>query len=379
MRILQVVPSLIRGGAERLVLNLTKELEAMGHEVKIFALHDENLYTSLNSKTEVVITPARVSYSLLGSDTSDTALFDQAVADFDPQIIHSHLIEAEFISRHRPYKNAVYISHWHGCPEMLRKQPLWAFLKKDTWWNWNSKRNLIRGYQECNNHFLCISEFMKSFAVHHLDANTKHCTIISNAVDTELFSPKNVQKDKSVFHLIAVGKLNYNKNQQFLVRVVSELKKLGVDADLTLLGSGAEEPDLKSLAKELGVAERIHYPGTVDNPEEYLNKADVLVHASHYEAFGLVLLEAMACGKPVVCFNDGGPAEVAVDGLNGLVVERDDLKGFAEAVAKLAKDQKLYSELSKNALEFSQKYGLKQYADKVFSLYEKLLAERAKL
>lgn len=376
MRILQVVPSLIRGGAERLVLNLTKELEANGHEVKIFALHDDNLYTSLNSKTEVVITPARVSYSLLGSDTSDTAVFDKAVADFDPQIIHSHLIEAEFISRHKPYSSAVYISHWHGCPEMLRKQPLSAFLKKDTWWNWNSKRNLIRGYRDCNNHFLCISEFMKAFVVEEMDASPKECTIISNAVDTELFSPKRIKKDSSNFHLIAVGKLNYNKNQQFLIRVISELQKLGVEADLALLGSGAEEPKLKSLAKELGVAEQIHYPGTVDNPEDYLNKADVLVHASHYEAFGLVLLEAMACSKPVVCFNDGGPSEVAVDGLNGFVVERDNLAAFASAVEKLAKNKNLYSELSENALKFSQKYGLKQYADKVYSLYERLLSER---
>ena len=377
MRILQVVPSLIRGGAERLVLNLTKELEAQGHEVKIFALHDENLYRSLHSKTEVVITPARVSYSLLGSDASDTVVFDQAVRDFDPQIIHSHLIEAELISRHNPYQKAIYISHWHGCPEMLRKVPLSAFLKKDTWWNWNVKRNLIRGYKECDNHFLCISEFMKDWVIEHLDADSKACFIINNAVDTSLFQPIEVETDDTAFHLIAVGKLNHNKNQQFLVRVVAELLKLGVEPDLTLLGSGAEEPKLKQLASELGVGNRIHYPGTVDNPEIYLNKADLLVHASHYEAFGLVLLEAMASGKPVVCFNDGGPAEVAVDGHNGFVVKRNDLKGFTVAVAKLAQDKNLYSELSRNALEFSAKYGLKQYADKVLALYEKLLSARS--
>ncbi len=377
MRILQVVPSLIRGGAERLVLNLTKELESLGHEVKIFALHDENLYRSLHSKTEVMITPARVSYSLLGSDASDTVVFDQAVREFDPQIIHSHLIEAELISRHNPYQKAIYISHWHGCPEMLRKVPLSAFLKKDTWWNWNVKRNLIRGYKECNNHFLCISEFMKHWVIEHLDADPKACSIINNAVDTSLFRPMEVVTDDSAFHLIAVGKLNHNKNQQFLVRVVAELLKFGVESDLTLLGSGAEESKLKQLASELGVSNRIHYPGTVDNPEIYLNKADLLVHASHYEAFGLVLLEAMASGKPVVCFNDGGPAEVAVDGHNGSVVKRNDLKGFTEAVAKLAQDKNLYSELSRNALKFSAKYGLKQYADKVLTLYEKLLSARS--
>ncbi|MDB4655564.1 glycosyltransferase family 4 protein [Flavobacteriales bacterium] len=377
MRILQVVPSLIRGGAERLVLNLTKELEAKGHEVKIFALHDDNLYTSLNSKTEVIITPSKVSYSLLGQDTSDTELFDNAVREFDPDVIHSHLIEAEFISRHRPFKKAVYISHWHGCPEMLRKPPLAAFLKKDTWWNWNSKRNLIRGYKECNNHFLCISEFMKDFVVEHLDANPKHCSIISNAVDTELFSPKErPPNENKTLHLIAVGKLNYNKNQQFLVKVVAELEKQSIDADLTLLGSGSEEPKLKELAQSLGVGQQIIYPGTVDNPEEYLNKADVLVHASHYEAFGLVLLEAMACGKPVVCFNDGGPAEVAVNEFNGLVVERGDVSVFADAVARLANDKELYLKLSNQALEFSKHYGLQQYADKVFSLYEKLVSEQ---
>lgn len=376
MRILQIVPSLIRGGAERLVLNLTKELEEKGHDVKIFVLHDDNLYTSLNSKTEVVVTPAKVSYSLLGSGTSDTEAFDNAVLEFDPDVIHSHLIEAEFISRHRPFKKAVYISHWHGCPEMLRKPPILDYLKKDTWWNWNSKRNLIRGYKECNNHFLCISEFMKNFVVENMDTDPKDCTIISNAVDTELFRPTSVSSELKTVHLIAVGKLNVNKNQQFLVRVVAKLKQDGVESDLTLLGSGAREPKLKLLASELGVSGRIHFPGTVDNPEVYLNKADILVHASHYEAFGLVLLEAMACGKPVVCFNEGGPAEVAVDGLNGFLVQRDDLSGFTSAVAKLAKDKILYSKLSSNALEFSHRYGLKQYAEKIENLYEILLSER---
>ena len=219
---------------------------------------------------------------------------------------------------------------------------------------------------------------MKAFVVEHLDANPADCTIISNAVDTDLFSPKSIESNDSTFHLIAVGKLNYNKNQQFLVRVVAELLKNGIQSDLTLLGSGAEEPKLKALATELGVADRIFYPGTVDNPQDYLNQADLLVHASHYEAFGLVLLEAMACGKPVVCFNDGGPAEVAVDGLNGFVVQRNDLDGFSQAVTKLAKDKDLYSKMSSDALEFSQKYGLKQYAQKVFSLYERLLSERRK-
>jgi glycosyltransferase involved in cell wall biosynthesis len=376
MRILQVVPSLIRGGAERLVLNLTRELELQGHEVKIFALHDENLYRSLDSTTEVVITPARVSYSLLGRDTSDTEGFDRAVSDFDPDIIHSHLIEAEFISRHRPYYPAVYISHWHGCPEMLRKVPLSGFVKKDTWWNWNAKRNLIRGYYKCNNHFLCISEFMQGWVMEHLEAKRKQCSIIANAVDTALFHPVEMECDSSTFHLIAVGKLNYNKNQQFLIKVVAELQKLGVVSELTLLGSGAEEAKLKELATELGVCERIHFPGTVDHPEIYLSRADVLVHSSHYEAFGLVLLEAMACGKPVVCFSDGGPSEVVVDGHNGFMVKRDDLKGFSEAVATLAKNKDLYAKLSGNSLEFSQKYGLRQYAEKVVGLYERLLAER---
>jgi glycosyltransferase involved in cell wall biosynthesis len=376
LKIAQVIPSLGIGGAERLVLNLASELESHGYEVKIFILYDDNHYHTLNSQTKVVFIPARISYSLLGPDTSDTKAFDKAIQDFAPNIVHSHLVEAEFISRHKPCTKAVYISHWHGCPEMLRKQPLSAFLKKDTWWNWNSKRNLIRSYRECNNHFLCVSEYMKSFVIENMDANPNDCSVICNAVDTELFSPKTDLSESSTFHLISIGKLNQNKNQQFLIRVVAELSKLGVDTDLTLLGSGDQEQSLKQLAITLNVESQIYFPGTVDNPEEYLRKSDVLIHSSHYEAFGLVLLEAMACGKPVVCFNDGGPAEVAVDGLNGFAVERNNLDAFSKAVAKLANDKALYSKLSSNALAFSQKYGLKQYAQNVLNLYEKLLAQK---
>lgn len=376
MRILQVIPSLGRGGAERLVLDLTHQLISLGHEVKILILHNQNEYGVLSKDIPVEWKPARVSYSLLGQDTSDTSDFDMAVREFAPDIVHSHLIEAELISRHNVFEKAVYVSHWHGCPEILRKVPLSAFLKKDTWWNWNLKRNLILRYRQCGNHYLCISEFMKDWVIEHMEADPKSCSIVNNAVDTNVFRPMELERDRSAFHLITVGKLNYNKNQQFLIRVVAELIKLGVESDLTLLGSGSQESNLKQLATDLGVIDRIHFLGTVEDPEFHLNKADILVHASHYEAFGLVLLEAMACGKPVVCFNDGGPAEVAENGHNGFAVKRDDLIGFSQAVAKLANDKALYAELSKNALEFSAKYGLTQYANKVVSLYEKLLLAR---
>lgn len=376
LRILHIIPALGRGGAERLVLNLAHQLQNAGHHVAIFTFSNLNEYPHLSEGITIKSIAAQVHYSLSNKTIADTRAFDAAIKQFNPAIIHTHLLEAELVVQYNPLPNVVYVSHWHGCPEQLREQPWWAFMKRDAWWKWNIKRQLKAAYQRSNSHFLCISDYMQAFVMNALHVAPSQCSIISNAVDTHLFRPQHVEKPPTPFRLVTMGKLNENKNQQFLIRVLAQLLEQQIAVELTILGAGPQQRQLEQLSADLNVAHAVHFRGSVSNPQDYINQADVLVHAAHFEAFGLVLIEAMACGKPVVCFNHGGPAEVVQHEHTGLLVEPYNLNAFCEAVSRLATDTHMHQQLSKQALAFSKQFSLVHYTQKVEALYQRLLARQ---
>lgn len=107
------------------------------------------------------------------------------------------------------------------------------------------------------------------------------------------------------------------------------------DADrrLLLLGEGEQTDELRELAAELGVESRVEFPGYVENPFNYIANADVFVLASEYEGFGMVLVEAMACGCPVVSTEcPSGPSEILEDGRYGPLVPVGDADRMAAAI-----------------------------------------------
>ena len=106
MKVIQVVPSLIKGGAERLALNITNELIKLDHQVIIVSLRDDNRYPELPTEN-IRITNSNVYYSLLGSDVIEITDFESIIDDFQPDVIHSHLIDSELVSRSTQEKK------WH--------------------------------------------------------------------------------------------------------------------------------------------------------------------------------------------------------------------------------------------------------------------------
>ena len=108
---------------------------------------------------------------------------------------------------------------------------------------------------------------------------------------------------------------------------------------LVILGEGPERGNLLRLAEELGVAERIDLPGFQVNPFAYMSKARLMVHSSKYEGFPNVLVQAMACGTPVVSTDcDHGPREILEDEKWGRLVPVGDSEAMAEAIMETLRD-----------------------------------------
>lgn len=375
MKILQVIPCLGRGGAERLVLNLAHQLQLLDHEVMVVQLRPDVAYPELQELVNVKLANSNVYYSVFGKDSINTEEFDQIVDDFKPDIIHSHLLDSEFVSRNRPVPNTVYITHWHGCPSLTQPIPFSQWLSKESIWKWNTKRILRGKYRLTNTHFICISEFIGQYLQDRLSIQNSDLTVIHNAIDLELFKPINIPKNEG-FRLINIGSLHKNKNHQFLFKVVNTLVGRGYsDIHLDVFGDGPEKNDLHQLVESMNLSNHVTLHGIVSNPEEHLNRSHLLVHSAWHEPFGLIFLEAMACGIPVVSFNTGGPAELISDGQTGYLVDKDELISFVERIERLYIDHALLDKLGAKGIEHASSFGLKQYTKKIEAVYHKHLGQ----
>jgi glycosyltransferase involved in cell wall biosynthesis len=134
--------------------------------------------------------------------------------------------------------------------------------------------------------------------------------------------------------LLAVGRLIEQKDHATLLRAFALVHARRPEARLAILGSGPLEHATRTLARDLGLEAAVVLPGRTA-PRHWLERADVFVHTSQWEGFGIVLLEAMLASLPIVATRVSAVPEVVVDGVTGLLVEAGDAPALAATVETL--------------------------------------------
>jgi glycosyltransferase involved in cell wall biosynthesis len=158
-------------------------------------------------------------------------------------------------------------------------------------------------------------------------------------------------------HLVAMGRLVPSKGHDLLLRAFATCVPRHPDWDLSILGDGPERAGLAKLAQELGVQDRVHFCGNVSPPFGLLAAADLFVFASLYEAFGMALAEAMACGLPVISFDcPSGPADIIRNGEDGVLVPTGNVPALAAAMNCLMGDAGLRQRMSRRAPEVCDRF-----------------------
>jgi len=159
-------------------------------------------------------------------------------------------------------------------------------------------------------------------------------------------------RNKDTQLILSVGRLAKQKNFELLIRALATVRQ-HENVRLLILGNGAYRNELEQLSRRLGLAEYVDLPGRVDNPWSYMAHADLFVLPSEAEAFGLVLVEAMACGIPVVATDaiGGGPRFILKGGKYGLLVPNGDEQALASGISQLLKDPSMRKYYSEKSLE----------------------------
>ncbi|SDX72339.1 N-acetyl-alpha-D-glucosaminyl L-malate synthase BshA [Salimicrobium album] len=176
----------------------------------------------------------------------------------------------------------------------------------------------------------------------------------------------NIGEDEKV--VIHVSNFRKVKRVEDVVRSFHLIQQ-EVTAKLVLVGDGPEFNKVYNLVEQLGIEEKVLFVGKQERVQELLSIADVKLLLSEKESFGLVLLEAMACGVPCIGTNIGGIPEVIDDGVDGYIVEVQDIEQVKEKALRILKDAQLSRSFSENAVRaVSEKFS----AEKIVKQYEKL-------
>jgi glycosyltransferase involved in cell wall biosynthesis len=222
------------------------------------------------------------------------------------------------------------------------------------------------------------SRYMFNKIVNYYKIDPDKIVIIPNGVTLERFCRNKSQKLAGFPSILYVGALREAKEVDILIRALVGLKSEYPEAKLHIVGAGSFSSCLKALSVQEGVERYVVFRGEADyfSIPKFYEGADICVFPSRHEAFGIVILEAMASGKPVVASNGGGFPEIISDGENGILVKPGDPEAFAEAILTLLRNDKLRNRLSRNALKTAANYSWENIAKKYVSLYEDLIGSR---
>jgi len=202
----------------------------------------------------------------------------------------------------------------------------------------------------------------------------KHVISISNGVDLNKFHPINMPKDGKT--LIYVGRVGYEKNVDVVIKAFKILSKKMPLAKLLVVGSGPNLEEIKQLASD---NKNIKFLGAVKHDElpKFYSGADVFVTASTIETEGLVILEAMACGLPIIGVNVLAIPTIVKHGRNGYVAQAYNEKQMANYMEMILKNRCVREKFGMHSLEIVKKFSLTDKIDQMEKIYN-LLVERKK-
>lgn len=184
---------------------------------------------------------------------------------------------------------------------------------------------------------------------------------------------------EDAYVMITIGRLVARKATTQLVDVVAASPVRNVH--LVIVGDGPDARAIEQRADELSVRPRVHLLGQVSDADKYaaLSAADLFVSASQHEGFGLVFLEAMAFGLPVVCYDRGGQTDFLASGETGFVVPLNDKEGLTRAVATILTDHEARARMSRRNRELVESYFIDTCASRYEALFEEVIARRGSL
>ena len=206
--------------------------------------------------------------------------------------------------------------------------------------------------------------------IHGVGVDTKRLQPSEKPIDLK----KELELTDEAFLVLSVGELNQNKNQQVIIRAISELGD--PDIHYILCGKGDQRKKLESLAEKLNVKRQIHFLGYRKDVADIYRKCDVFAMPSRREGLPLSALEAMYCGLPLINSNIRGLTDITQDGISGFTSEPDQVSAYADGIRKLRNDSQLREKISERNQIAARAFCTENTVVEVERLIRALMEER---
>jgi D-inositol-3-phosphate glycosyltransferase len=310
-----------------------------------------------------------------------------------PELLHSMVEEIERIRQRQPHGryDVIHSHYWVSGVAGLELSRLWGVPLVHTMHTMAKVKNLLLHpgekpeprRREDGEHrivdgaarVIANTSAEAAELVSHYDADFDHIDVAPPGVDLTVFTPAFRSRSRAQlgvpackFHLLFAGRIQRLKGPQILIQAAALLRSRRPDIDLqvTILGalSGAKDFDLKSLISAAGMDDVVTHHPPVNAPElaGWFRSADVVVMPSYSESFGLVALEAQACGTPVVATRVGGLSRAIFDGRTGLLVEGHKPADWADVLEALYDDPATRKDMGLAAALHAENFGWQRTA-----------------
>ena len=393
MKILQVNKFLYQqGGAETYLFDLTKVLRQNGHEVVYFS--QKNLKNIENTNNDLFLSPINLQKFSFSSLVQIGRIFWSFEASKkiikilqkeNPDLVHIHNIY------HQISPSILSAIRKQGIPIVMTVHD-WKLIRHDYIYRADNKvvknknsslvdallkleynfHKLINVYKKNIDLFIAPSKLVKDELVKNgFEANK--IIVQPYCIDIDGYKPNNLAPEN---YILFFGRLHESKGADTLINAFAKIRNKTIK--LKIAGSGPQEKELKELAKNLNLSDRVEFLG-----QKQKNELIGLIQASMFtvmpsrfhETLGLSALETFACGRTVIASKAGALTEF-INANNGLLVEVDDVFGFSQAISSLIDGPEIITKLGINARITSEAYDPKSHYDKIIKIYQGLIKNK---
>lgn len=348
MRIVHLVNSLATGGAERVVVELTKAGLAQGHDVRILTLTDEEGSPRLEASKSKLPVDTLASWG--GPLTSRSAV-KRATTQAD--LLHAHLFPSLYVG---VGFDGPKVFTEHNSTNRRRENQLFTIPDRIAYESYDALVGVSHA----------VSNNLRAY-IERIGARTALPTTIYNGVPEHFFRLLRPRR-ADYCRLLLVGSFTPQKNHSLALEALQLLPTMTLD----LAGAGPLEASVRKQAKNLGVEKRVNFRGEVADIRTLMGETDILLSTSIFEGFGLAVAEAQATGMPVVAPNVGGVREVFQDGFSGMSFSNYQAYEVARKIREVAREES-YEALSKGAREYAARFSLSSSSQNYLSLYRELI------
>jgi len=229
---------------------------------------------------------------------------------------------------------------------------------------------------------LAVSQEIKEIVIKTYGLKGSKVLVLKNGIvfDDSLWKSTDLEGEfplsENKLKIIAVGRLVSLKSYDVLIKAVAEIVSQGFkNISVLVAGDGGEHLRLKELIRDLKLEGYVKLLGMRNDVMRLMKLSDVFVIPSRYEGLSIAMIEAMACGLPVIASNAPGLRDHIIDGRNGLLFHTGSYRALAECILKLARDKKLRNKLSNGAVEsFVKEYDMHRNIKSLDMLFRKYYA-----